>query len=78
MSIRELTELSDLPQIAVERESKKAVPLLFPTVPPTEQEKIFAAVMEACNKALKDLALDLTDLHKADPLGLKFPSTIRT
>lgn len=76
MALRELTDLVDQAQITLETKSSKAAPFFFPKVPSTEQEKIFLAVTQACDKALKGLAFNLKDLHEADPLGLKFPTTI--
>ena len=76
MTLNELTDLVDHAQISLEANSSKAAPFFFPKVSTLEQEKIFSAVSLVCDKVREGLAFNLKDLHEADPLGLKFPSTI--
>jgi hypothetical protein len=76
MTLNELTDLVDHAQISLEANSSKAAPFFFPKVSTLDQEKIFSAVSLVCDKVREGLAFNLKDLHEADPLGLKFPSTI--
>jgi hypothetical protein len=74
MTIKEILELYDEPQIFVSPEGK-AAPFKFPKTA-REKEIICSAVTLVCDKVLNNFSGNIKDLHAPDPLGLKFSPTI--